>query len=1085
MGLLEALTLELAPSISKLIVKYWCKDEVGDLTADFVKFISGKTKDITVSQRLRRQIEEIGESVTNNLIPIFEIRFRMLSEIEKTTVVLCVKDALDYARLNTDLLLELDLDPLKLSSYIINNNNNYNYLVNIEMNNLYRMIINDISQSIIDIASKFPLLTEKGLAELLKRDNLLMQLTKQVLNEVSYIREISTLDNEEESFLLFETEYRRTVVRKLDLIQLFGANLSESSRRHKLSVAYISLFVDENNRKKHTSKNNNDGIDAISVNQAIADNQHILIKGAAGSGKTTLLQWIAVNSARKSHSDSLVNLNDCTPFFVRLRQCIDGKFPIPEQLPALLAPLIAGTMPTGWVRHQLDTGKGLVLIDGVDEISSNYRTEVREWVSDLIATFPLARFIVTSRPHAIEDKWLTDDVFHCVELLPMDYPDIISFIEHWHDSVTEASQDDEEKAELKIYEESLKLVVGTNKSLLNLATSPLLCSMICALNRDRRQQLPSDRIELYEACTELLLERRDIERKVDLVDYPKIGLRQKLVLLEQISYWLIRNGTSMIAKDSAIGMISATIKNMPTFPPSINGGNIMRFFIERSGMLREPIAEHIDFTHRTFQEFLAAKSALDNNDIGLMLINSHDVQWQEVIVLAAGRGSKKQAEEIIQGLIRRGDCEPNLRHQLHLIAVDCLSTTVELSSSLMEDVKKRLAKLMPSTIGEAKAIASAGDLAVPYLQSRPNMYSTTAVACIRALSLIGTDLAKNSIKSYAGEKRTTVIKEILKSSRLFNAIEFAELAQTLNVGHINFDNIDSLTPICALQKLKSIYIYNCNRVNTLEPLSNLHSLRRLTLWSASRVNSLQTLSSLKNLEQIHLHNFPLINDLNPIFELDALSTVTLSSFKEISKIDGISDNLDLETLAISKFDKLSDISVLSKLCNLNKLILSDLPLVSDISFIRNLTSIKQLTINDISSNADISLLVNNGGLTSLKISNMKISNQSNLSKLTSVKKMEINVIPNSDDIECLPPNLSDLQIASCCLQSLKMLKNHNNIKNLTLIKCGDITDISDIESLHSLKRVTFKGIMTSNLKNQIKELTNNKKLSFKIQVSPW
>jgi predicted NACHT family NTPase len=49
--------------------------------------------------------------------------------------------------------------------------------------------------------------------------------------------------------------------------------------------------------------------------------------------------------------------------------------------------------------------------------------------------------------------------------------------------------------------------------------------------------------------------------------------------------------------------------------------------MERSGLLREPAAGRVDFVHRTFQEYLAAKAAVDNDEIGQLVANAHDDQW--------------------------------------------------------------------------------------------------------------------------------------------------------------------------------------------------------------------------------------------------------------------------------------------------------------------------------------------------------------------------------------------------------------------------------------------------------------------------
>jgi hypothetical protein len=112
-------------------------------------------------------------------------------------------------------------------------------------------------------------------------------------------------------------------------------------------------------------------------------------------------------------------------------------------------------------------------------------------------------------------------------------------------------------------------------------------------------------------------------------------------------------------------------------------------------MIREPVVGEIDFTHRTFQEFLAAKAASDEMDTGVLVAKAHNDQWREVIILACGLASKAMREEIIKGLIARGDTEQAHRYQLHLLAVSCLETSVELGQETKTEVEKRLSQLVP------------------------------------------------------------------------------------------------------------------------------------------------------------------------------------------------------------------------------------------------------------------------------------------------------------------------------------------------------------------------------------------------------
>jgi len=144
----------------------------------------------------------------------------------------------------------------------------------------------------------------------------------------------------------------------------------------------------------------------LATPQVLAQAERLLIRGIAGSGKTTLLQWVAVCAADRKFPSELADWNDAIPFFIRLREHAGSSLPAPEAFPRTVAPIIAATMPPGWVHRQLAAGRAIVLIDGVDELPEDERPGLRAWLEDLIATYPDARYLVTARPHAVPDAWI-------------------------------------------------------------------------------------------------------------------------------------------------------------------------------------------------------------------------------------------------------------------------------------------------------------------------------------------------------------------------------------------------------------------------------------------------------------------------------------------------------------------------------------------------------------------------------------------------------------------------------------------------------------------------------------------------------
>src|SRR5713226_3170085 len=638
MPLVEAVTIEVGAAIAKSILKLWVKDSSlgDDISSSLIDLFKSKTSDALAQRRGQRQFETIGEKVGESLLPLFEIEGARLDEGSRTAVALAVAEAFNRSKLSSDLLAERNLEPTKLAKHVLSAYPTATQLFSGAETAFYQRIIEESCAYIVDIASQLPAFTEHTFAEVLKREDQLILRTNEVLQELHRIREQL---NPMADAGRFEISYRDAVARNLDVLQLLGLDVSSANRRHRLSVAYITLSVEqltptrpENKESCQTVTNrppegSQDEIekDRVSVDIALTRASRLLIRGLAGSGKTTLLQWIAVKSATKSFEGQLSDWNDTIPFFIRLRQCIQSGLPRPEAFPGLVISTIADTMPKGWVHAALASGRAIVLVDGLDEISASRREEVRLWLKELVWLYPQTRFIVTSRPHAIEEGWMDHEEFGDAELQPMQLSDISMFIGHWHKAVREELHSDEEKVELEPLAEHLKNEVRRSRAIRNLATNPLLCAMLCALNRERGQQMPKDRIELYEACCSLLLERRDQKRNVDLTDYPALQLhyRQKRRFLEDLAYWMIKNGWSELSRQLVDERFARKLTEMQGVPQDVFGVAIRRLFVERTGIIREPVVGQIDFVHRTFQEFLAAQVASDEMDIGVLVANAH------------------------------------------------------------------------------------------------------------------------------------------------------------------------------------------------------------------------------------------------------------------------------------------------------------------------------------------------------------------------------------------------------------------------------------------------------------------------------
>lgn len=423
----------------------------------------------------------------------------------------------------------------------------------------------------------------------------------------------------------FEARYRRYVILRHGQLSVVGLDLSRPERAcWPLDAAYLSLELAAAATGRAQISGGPGGLAESGVpetrveraEQALAGLERTLVRGLAGSGKTTLLQWLAVAAARKDLPPDLAHLNRCLPFVLPLRTLVrHGQLPAPQDFLAAVGCPLDAAQPADWADRLLADGRALLLIDGLDEVPQAQRTGTRSWLRELLAAYPQMRVLATTRPSAVPEGWLADCGFAELTVRPMSVPDVTVFVTRWHNAAAADTASDQERAHLANLAESLKDTVRAQRDLARLTTTPLLCALVCALHRDRRGHLPHGRMELYEAALSMLLVRRDRERDIDAPEGMVLTEHQNIQLLQRLAYWLIRNGQTEMDHDTALTLIDDALPAMPQVSAQGSATQVLAHLLGRSGLLRSPAADTLDFVHRTFQDYLGAKAAVEARDL--------------------------------------------------------------------------------------------------------------------------------------------------------------------------------------------------------------------------------------------------------------------------------------------------------------------------------------------------------------------------------------------------------------------------------------------------------------------------------------
>ncbi|MCM2394057.1 NACHT domain-containing protein [Streptomyces albipurpureus] len=557
-------------------------------------------------------------------------------------------------------------------------------------------------------------------------------------------------------------QYRKTEVFGIDEL-----GISEAS--WDLDTAYLSLEATEVESAEEPRPGS--PIDTLSparpqrVENLLSRHRHTLLRGEAGAGKTTLVWWLAAHAAGGTLPTELDELNGLVPFVIPMRslQARGGGFPTLDEL-AQVAELPIGQAPHGWVERVLESGRALILVDGLDELPQAQRHRARSWLTLLLARHDNSRCLATVRPGAVEARWLTSEGFADLLLLPMSDEDIDAFVIAWHQAACleytplDRMRADVEAGRLHELRQRLRREFANNRVLRDLARTPLLCAVICALHRKRKGTLPHTRWELYKATLDMLLGKRDSGRGIEAPEGLTIGVEENKLLLQHIAVWLVRNGQTQLTLEKAVTQIELATRSMRHVRDQGSPERILTHLLNRSGLLQQRTGDVIQFIHRTFQDYLAAKEFSDTDSVSELLRHAHDEQWQDVIRLAVGHLDRSRVDELVRGLIERGDraADESDRRSLHLLAGYCASSAVFLNHHILAASEQRIRALMPpENFQQVHALASLGAYVLPLLPG-PARNPAISKAVIETIAAVGEEAGLDRLLEFTQDPHPQV-----------------------------------------------------------------------------------------------------------------------------------------------------------------------------------------------------------------------------------------------------------------------------------------------------------------------------------------
>lgn len=584
----------------------------------------------------------------------------------------------------------------------------------------------------------------------------------------------------------FEADYAACLARQFSDVTIVGLDLPNSpTDSWPLDAIYLSLDV----TSAELQREEDTGERQLPVDQALGDEERVLLRGVTGAGKTTLVHWLAVRAASGRLPADLQSLRGRIPFVLPVRRFADREVPTPGEFLSATRHPLAGSEPRGWAARVLKAGRGLLLIDGVDEAPAERRAEIRRGIAELLRAWPGNLCLVTSRPAAVQENWLAAQGFVEFSLTEMNRDQITTFVQRWHQAAAEQSRRsirdprarEDYLRQLETYERRLQHAVRIVGELRMLATNPLMCGLICALNRDRRGALPTGRRELYRAALTMLLQRRDDERHVSADDI-HLELDAKERLLRKLAHWMLLNGRSVMSAEQAVAELALFLPAIPSAAQQGTAEEIFEHLLQRSGLLRlqsgtggdRAAGPQVEFIHRTFQDYLAATECVDRRHIGYILRHAHEEDWAEVVRMAVLVARPDECAEILDHLV---SARPNAAEARHckILAAASVHHATEMDPAVREKVRQATKSVvMPFTLDGARKLGWLGPFVLELLPDPEELPDRQALLRAATAANVADEAAVDYLARLRTRRSLAIRAELAGAWHRFDTEHYAE-----------------------------------------------------------------------------------------------------------------------------------------------------------------------------------------------------------------------------------------------------------------------------------------------------------------------
>ncbi|MDF4202894.1 NACHT domain-containing protein [Maribacter sp. SA7] len=382
-----------------------------------------------------------------------------------------------------------------------------------------------------------------------------------------------------------------------------------------------NALIDLNSRKSFTKETLVQR--RVNIDSELTKNRKSIVLGDPGSGKSTLLRNITLDilSSKPRFLITAKNWGKLLPIwmpfaFITKNLKEDNNLSLSDLL-RIWFKSHENEAFIDLINEALNDERLILLIDGIDELADLSSAQHAISKIEIQSELTNSKLIYSSRPYGY--KLLIDSFPKIAEIHLLPFSDIQQrkfiyyWFEKWVTTIVKRGADYSEKMTSDFIND-----LNRNAELKKLAETPLLLSIIIT-QRLRDAILPNNKTKALEKITDYLITIHPKKRKTSagITEIKRYNF-ELIDVFEELAIYIQKNfNDGVIEKEDAKNVIQKYLVQLMDFKgpeAKMHSSEIFDIGANDYGIIIEKNSNEIAFTHRLFQEYLAARYMYNSED---------------------------------------------------------------------------------------------------------------------------------------------------------------------------------------------------------------------------------------------------------------------------------------------------------------------------------------------------------------------------------------------------------------------------------------------------------------------------------------